>query len=492
MSGGLGRWRLHGAAAVGLLLVLAVEAVGAGSRTHTEVVAGPGTGGRSATAGPVASLDPAHGAVTSLPGDQLGGGGASTPGSISSGGSAAGPAGANPGAAAIKYDQGADDQVVRVGASTFLSGPAAVYGQQAAVGFTAGVKYVNDHGGIGGRRMVSTIYDDGADPAKMLANTKRLVEVDKVFALGLVGAAVSGPYTDEVGIPVVAEGSLDEDFTNPWYFPLGGPMVTSGMVLANYGARTLGVKKVAIFYIDAGANNFSSAYAEKLAGFWEAYGVDASTLVPFAPDQTSCSDAISAAKKANVDFVDFEIDAGHVVQCGVEAQIQGYKPPKSWGGYLIGVPVIHEALGDYSIGMYAFDAFGSDYLNPEYLADIKAVSSSVDSYSSVTMAGFISALVLADGMRQLGTDFTRVHLRDVLNTFTDYTPGLTSDPNQPRWTWTPQCHVALSGGYVIQVRKQGDGSLRWDQVSDQITATPLPPGIAKPDTFSGCTKFVPG
>jgi branched-chain amino acid transport system substrate-binding protein len=485
MSRRADEYRVHLLAAAFLLFLVGVAAIGAGPRSHTEVLTAPagghGTGGLAVGTGGGGT------AVTA--------GGPSAPGATGGSAAVSGGGQSNPVAtpgAAVTYDPGADDQVVKVGASTFLSGPAAVYGQQAAVGFAAGVKYVNDHGGINGRRMVSTIYDDGADPTKMLANTKRLVEVDKVFALGLISAAVSGQYAAQVGIPVVGEGQLDEDFTNPWFFPLGGPQVTAGMVLANYGARTLGVKKVAIFYLDAGVNNYSSAYAEKLAGFWKAYGVDASTLVPFAPDQTSCSDAISAAKNAKVDFVDFEIDAGHVVECGVEAQIQGYVPPKSWGGYLIGVPVIHEALGDYSIGMYAFDAFGADYKNPDYNADIQAVSSSVDAYSSVTMAGFISALTLADGMRQLGTDFTRAHLRDVLNTFRDYVPGLTDDPNQPRWTWTPECHVALSGGYVIQIHKEGDGSLRWDQISDQITATPLPPGIPKPPQFGSCTGFVPG
>jgi hypothetical protein len=95
-------------------------------------------------------------------------------------------------------------------------------------------------------------------------------------------------------------------------------------------------------------------------------------------------------------------------------------------------------------------------------------------------------------MRRLGADFTRLHLRDTLNTFTDYTPGLTDDPNQPRWTWTPTCHLSLSGGYVIQIRKQGDGSLRWDQVSDQITSTYLPPGYGPITSFGDCNNWVAG
>jgi ABC-type branched-subunit amino acid transport system substrate-binding protein len=361
-----------------------------------------------------------------------------------------------------------------------------------AVGFAAGANYVNDHGGINGRRMVAKIYDDAADPAKVLSNTKRLVEVDHVFALSMITAAISGQYVAQKGIPVVLEGQLDEDFTNPWWFPLGGPQVTAGMQLANYGARTLGVKKVAIFYLDAGANNFSGAFAQKLAGYWKAYGVQIGPLVPFAPDQTSCSSAISAAKSAGVDFVDFEIDAGHVVECGVEAQIQGYKPAKSWGGYLIGVPVIPEALGDYSVGMLAFDAFGADYDSDAYQAEVKKVSSSTDTDSSVTIAAFVSALVLADGMRQLGTQFTRAHLRDVLNGFANWTPKLTTDPNQPSWTWTPPCHLALSGGYVIKVVKTGSGPPHWVQASPELRTTPLPPGQSRPAQFGGCSGFVPG
>src|SRR5437588_539479 len=365
MTGRLQRWRFHLAAASTLLLVVSVAAVaGTAAPKRVRLASGAGAGGQAAgSRRGLAGV--AGGPATGVGQAGRSGPAATVAGSGRGPGARRGPAGPH-----VTYDDGADDKVVRVGGSTFLSGPAAVYGQQIAVGFAAGVKYVNDHGGINGRRMVSTTYDDGADPAKILSNTKRLVEIDHSFALGMVTAAITGPYLAQKGVPVAVEGQFDEDFTNPWFFPLGGPQVGAGMVLANYGAKVIGAKKVGIFYLDAGANNFSSAYAQKLAGFWKAYGVEVPVLEPFTPDQTSCSDAISAARNAKLDFVDFEIDAGHVIQCAVEAQIQGYKPPKSWGGYLIGVPVIPEALGDYSIGMYAFAAFGADYANQEYVADV--------------------------------------------------------------------------------------------------------------------------
>jgi ABC-type branched-subunit amino acid transport system substrate-binding protein len=487
---GLLRWRWHVAAVVGLLLVLAVSAAGGVAPRRAPV--------RAAAGGTESSADAVIGGSGQGQGPAaagVAGPGGGPAGTSVSGARGVGPARALAGLAPgpkVTYDDGADDNQVVIGGSTFTSGPAAVYGQQIAVGFAAGVNYVNDHGGINGRRLVAKIYDDGADPAKQLANTKRLVEVDHAFALTMSYAPVAGQYVAQKGIPVFHLGQFNEEFTNPWWFPLGGPQKTAAMQLAHFGSRTLGAKKVAIFYLDAGANNFSGAFAREVSHYWKAYGVDASTLVPFAPDQTSCSNAISTARNANVDFVDFEIDAGHVIQCGVEAQIQGWKPAKSWGGYLIGVPVIHEALGDYSIGMYAFDAFGANYDNPDYNAYVKKVSSGTDTYSSTTISYFVAALLARDSMTKLGTTFTRAHLRDILNTFAGWRPGMTTAANQPSWTWTPTCHVALHGGYVIEIKKQPNGSLRWDQITPQLQTTPLPPGDGPPPDLASCPIFAPG
>ncbi|HVV36640.1 MAG TPA: ABC transporter substrate-binding protein [Acidimicrobiales bacterium] len=389
------------------------------------------------------------------------------------------------------YDQGVTDTEIRIGGSTFTSGPAAVYGEQIAVGFAAGVNYVNQHGGINGRKLVLKIYDDGADPAKQLANTKRLVEIDKVFALSMVYGDIAGQYVAQQGIPVFHLGQQEAEFTNPFWFPVGAPQRLASFWLANFGAKTLGVKKVAILYLDAGAANYSKAYADAVAKDWQGYGVATPVLSPFSAGQTSCSDAISAAKNANVDFIDFEVDASTVINCGVEAQLQSYKPPKGWGGYLIGVPVIHQALGDYSEGMYAFDTFGALYDNPDYIKAVHDISPKTDTYSSVTMSYFVSALLMRDSIAKLGDNITRARLKDVLNTFTNWQPGLTSDPNQPSWTWRPNCHDALRGGYVIQIQKH-NGALKWTQITPQMQTVPVPPGETPPPQYAGCDIFVKG
>ena len=476
----------HGHIAAGAALVLAAAVAAVGGQVPTQRVAA-GTSGSA-------------GDLTTTPGDTAGGAaedaGASD-GSASAGttpGAAGGPSAAGQAGATgttggpVHVDPGITDTEIRVGGSTFTSGPAAVYGEQIAVGFTAGVQYVNDHGGVNGRKLALTLYDDGGDPAAQLANTKRLLEVDNVFALSMVYAATVGDYVASKGVPVVHLGQFDEEFTNPWWFPLGGPQRTASFQLEHYVATTTNTKKVAIFYLDAGANNFSADYAEEVRDDWAHYGIEAPVLVPFAIDQTSCSDAISQASAAKVDFIQFEIDASRVINCGVEAQIQGYEPPEGWGGYLIGVPVVPEALGEISAGMIAFDAFGALYDVPEYAEYIHQVSPRTEARSSVTMSYFLAALLLRDGLLQLGDDMTRTHLQQILNTFTDWRPGLTSDPNQPTWTWTPACHTALKGGYVIEVQNK-DGKYTWQQITDQLTSTPLPPGKGVPANFASCDIF---
>ena len=494
LVGGLERWRLHLAATVALMVVLAVAAVGGADaqdvaqRLEAERQADRATGEEASSSG--IPLDKLQVAAE--------GGGAS--GGSSTGG-VAGPARAASGGAqssrAGVYDQGASDTEIRIGGSTFTSGPAAVYGEQIAVGFAAGVNFINERGGINGRRVVLKIYDDGGDPAKQLANTTRLVEIDKVFALTMSYAPIVGDYVTSKAIPVYHLGQFNEEFTNPWYFPIGGPQRTASYQMANFGAKQLGVKSVAVFYLDAGAANYSKEYAEKVKKDWEAYGVSVPVLAGFAPDQTSCSDAISQARDAKVDFIDFEVDAAKTINCGIESQIQGYKPPKSWGGYLIGVPVIHEALGDYSIGMYAFDAFGANYDVQAYKDAVRRVSAKTESYSSVTASYFISAMLMRDSIAAVGDNITRSRVRDTINSFTDWTPKLTDDANQPSWTWRANCHLSLKGGYVIQIRKGDDGKLKWFQTfpgpKTPYTTNYVPPGQSPPPEFSGCkNSFSPG
>ena len=80
-----------------------------------------------------------------------------------------------------------DDEIV-LGVSAAFSGPSRGLGTELYRGAMSYFSYVNDNGGINGRRIVLKLYDDGYQPDTCVANTIRLIQDDGVFLLfGYVG-----------------------------------------------------------------------------------------------------------------------------------------------------------------------------------------------------------------------------------------------------------------------------------------------------------------
>ena len=87
-------------------------------------------------------------------------------------------------ATGLYAEVGVTDSSVLVGCSNSFSGPLVYPGTQLVNnGLEAYFAYVNEKGGVHGRKILSQYYDDGYKPQNAVANTKRLVEQDKVFAI---------------------------------------------------------------------------------------------------------------------------------------------------------------------------------------------------------------------------------------------------------------------------------------------------------------------
>ncbi|MBI1736080.1 MAG: ABC transporter substrate-binding protein, partial [Candidatus Rokubacteria bacterium] len=137
----------------------------------------------------------------------------------------------------VGAEPGITDTEIVVGCSNSFSGPLAFTGEQATkFGVDLYVRVVNEAGGIHGRKIRTVYYDDGYKPQDAAANTKKLVEQDKVFA---VIAPQGTP-------PVVATLDYLEQNRVPLLFPFQGSPVTrgkkyvfSGMLLYDRQARMM-------------------------------------------------------------------------------------------------------------------------------------------------------------------------------------------------------------------------------------------------------------
>ena len=103
---------------------------------------------------------------------------------------------------------GVSDDEIRFGQSAAFSGPAGELGTNMRIGIEAAFAEANRAGGVHGRRLELVSFDDAYEPEAAIANTRRLIETEEVFALiGAVGTPTSRsatPVAAEHGVPYVA------------------------------------------------------------------------------------------------------------------------------------------------------------------------------------------------------------------------------------------------------------------------------------------------
>jgi ABC-type branched-subunit amino acid transport system substrate-binding protein len=107
---------------------------------------------------------------------------------------------------AQKLDPGVTARAVHIGGTFPFSGVAALY-SAIPTAERAYFQYVNAHGGVNGRRIQFTTYDDSYDPSKSVPLTQKLVEQDKIFAdfgsLGTAPVIAARGYLNKKKVPQV-------------------------------------------------------------------------------------------------------------------------------------------------------------------------------------------------------------------------------------------------------------------------------------------------
>ena len=100
-----------------------------------------------------------------------------------------------------------EDRIV-FGQSAAFSGPAQELGKNMRRGIRAAFREANDRGGVHGRQLELISLDDAYEPEAAIANTRRLIEEERVFALiGAVGTPTSRsatPVAADAGVPYIA------------------------------------------------------------------------------------------------------------------------------------------------------------------------------------------------------------------------------------------------------------------------------------------------
>ena len=154
---------------------------------------------------------------------------------------------------------GLSSTAILIGGTAPLSGPETAY-SVVAYGAEAYFKYVNDHGGVFGRKIEYRYLDDAYDPAQTVQQTRRLVEQDKVFAIfnqvGTEQTLATRPYLNQQGVPQLFAGSGAETFAHdykqyPWTLPYLPSFYAEGKVYGRYIGRTAPRTRIAVLFEDS-------------------------------------------------------------------------------------------------------------------------------------------------------------------------------------------------------------------------------------------------
>ena len=174
----------------------------------------------------------------------------------------------------VAAQQGVGETEIVLGGSNSFSGPLAFTGEQITkFGVDLYLRVVNDAGGIHGRKIRTVYYDDGYRPQNAVANTKKLVEQDRVFAI----------IIPQGSPPVVATLEYLEENKVPLLFPYQSSPVTrarryvfQGMTLSDRSSKMMidylagqrKYKKFAVLYQDDEyGKSFLTAFEKDLGRF---------------------------------------------------------------------------------------------------------------------------------------------------------------------------------------------------------------------------------
>jgi branched-chain amino acid transport system substrate-binding protein len=162
------------------------------------------------------------------------------------------------GVAAAGADDGLTATTLKLGMSSPFSGPNGAYGEAMRDGVQAAFAQANAAGGVHGRKIELVSLDDGYETDRTVANTRKLIDEEKVFAL--LAYYGSSPTTEAMKVfsaakvPLVGTISGADSLrnpVNPHMFHLRASYADETEAIVDHLVG-LGVTKIAVFYQNDG------------------------------------------------------------------------------------------------------------------------------------------------------------------------------------------------------------------------------------------------
>ncbi len=314
---------------------------------------------------------------------------------------------------ALAAEQGVTDTEILLGSVIPLTGPPALLGVAHTTGVKVAIAEANNAGGVNGRKLRLVMDDDGYVSARTIQSTRKLIDVDKVFAIpghsgsGQVVAAM--PVLEKSGIPTIASvGPVKAiyDPPRPNVFAVGSSYEDGIRALVRYlgdrnPGKTWGIITQDDDYGVAVRDGFDTVQKEKK--------LNVVLSATYKRGQQDFSSEMARLKESGAEV----FLAGGIISENIamvkEMEKLSIKPVTGifWPGR---VEAILKLMGPASDGLYAVDyvePFGSP-AGQAFMEKAKPLVSEAEfkGINRYTMAGYAGARVLIEAIKRCGRELT--------------------------------------------------------------------------------------
>ena len=334
-------------------------------------------------------------------------------------------------APAAAADPGVSDTEIILGGTHPFSGPASAYGN-IGKGIGAYFDYVNDHGGVNGRKIKWIDKDDAYSPPQAVQLVHQLVEQEHVFAIfDTLGTAVNTairPYLNQQGVPqlFVATGATTwgKDYKQyPWTIGWQPDYQAEAILYAQDVLREHPKAKIGVIYQN-------DDYGEDMnTGLKKGLGSHQNMIVKMASYETSdpnVSSQISTLKAAGCDTLMIFATPKFAIQSMVSVAQQSWHPVIYLNNVANAIPYMRAAMK--AGGPSAVDGIITTYYlkdpanHARYAADpgMKLYNEIMTKYlpsgdkdDGNYLYGISIAYTMVDVLHRAGKDLTRKKVMDI-------------------------------------------------------------------------------
>ena len=328
-----------------------------------------------------------------------------------------------------------------LGATGPLTGSESQY-QPVLSGAQAYFSYVNDHGGVLGRKIQYNVEDDQYDPAKTVALTQKLVEQDNVFAIfnsvGTEHALAVRQYLNDRKVPQLFVGTgattiATQHKQYPWTMGLLPSNAGEGAIYGRQIAATKPNAKIAVLYEN------DEYGQELLAGLKRGLGAHAKQIVAaesYALLDPTVDSQIQQLKASGADtFIIFALPK-QAIQAFVIAAKLGWKPAEYVTSVSIDpavMQIVHLNAGVQTGVGATSTAFLRDPTNPTlaktpgvrlYRQIMAKYLPNEDWKAAAHIYGMMAAYTMVDALKHAGKNPTRASLLNAATHLNEVNPFL--------------------------------------------------------------------